>query len=157
VRRGVLVGSATVVLLFGATIALLSRHGDVPGGRATPEVATVSPSAPAPGSEDTAKPSPVAQPPVAIPPSFDVVKVSPSGTAVIAGRAQPGSKVTVRDGDKVIGEFTADSRGEWVLVPEQPIGRGDRLLSLEASNPQGGATAHLVSHDPADADPARLG
>jgi nucleoid-associated protein YgaU len=68
-----------------------------------------------------------------------VVKVGPDGTAAIAGRAEPGSKVTVRDGDKVIGEVTADRRGEWVLVPEQPIGPGDRLLSLEASNPQGGA------------------
>jgi nucleoid-associated protein YgaU len=58
---------------------------------------------------------------------------------VIAGRAEPGSKVTVRDGDKVIGEVTADSRGEWVLVPERPLGPGDRLLSLEASNPKGGA------------------
>lgn len=58
---------------------------------------------------------------------------------MIAGRAEPGSKVTVRDGDKVIGEVTADHRGEWVLVPEHPIGPGDRLLSLEASNAQGGA------------------
>jgi nucleoid-associated protein YgaU len=73
-------------------------------------------------------------------PSFDVVKVGPTGTAVIAGRAEPGSKVTVRDGDKVIGEVTADRRGEWVLVPDQPIGPGDRLLSLEASGPRDGAT-----------------
>jgi LysM repeat protein len=47
--------------------------------------------------------------------------------------------VTVRDGDKVIGEVTADPRGEWVLVPDQPIGPGDRLLSLEASGPRVGA------------------
>jgi nucleoid-associated protein YgaU len=49
--------------------------------------------------------------------------------------------VTVRDGDAVIGQVTADGRGEWVLVPEKPIAPGDRLLSLEASNPQDGATA----------------
>jgi len=48
--------------------------------------------------------------------------------------------VTFRDGDKVIGEVTADRRGEWVLVPDQPIGPGDRLLSLEASGPRDGAT-----------------
>jgi len=74
-----------------------------------------------------------------VPPSFDIVKVAPSGTAVIAGRAEPGSQVTVRDGDKIIGQVTADSRGEWVLVPQQALGPGDRLLSLEATNPQGGA------------------
>jgi nucleoid-associated protein YgaU len=82
----------------------------------------------------------VPQPAAPVSPSFDVVKVGPTGTAVIAGRAEPGSKVTVRDGDKVIGEVTADRRGEWVLVPDQPIGPGDRLLALEASGPNGGAT-----------------
>src|SRR5438034_899365 len=86
---------------------------------------------PPPATEDRAAPSAVPQPRAPVPPSFDVVKVGPSGTAVIAGRAEPGSKVTVRDGDKIIGEVTADRRGEWVLVPEQPMSLGDRLLSLE--------------------------
>jgi nucleoid-associated protein YgaU len=140
VRYSVLVGSATAVLLLGATTAVVLQYrGTLPGGAPNPQVAAVSPAGPAPVAVDPAKSSPAPQPPAFVPPSFDVVKVSPSGTAVIAGRAEPGSKVTVRDGDKVIGEVTADRRGEWVLVPEQPIGRGDRLLSLEASNPQGGA------------------
>jgi len=82
----------------------------------------------------------VSQGSATVSPSFDVVKVGPSGTAVIAGRAEPGSKVTIRDGDKVIGEVTADRRGEWVLVPDQPMSPGDRLLSLEAADPKGGAT-----------------
>jgi nucleoid-associated protein YgaU len=100
----------------------------------------------APQSEPTvamAKPTEaerVAQPPAPVPPSFDVVKVGPTGTAVIAGRAEPGAKVIVRDGDKAIGEVTADRRGEWVLIPEQPIGSGNRLLSAEASSPQNGST-----------------
>ena len=68
-----------------------------------------------------------------------MVKVGPDGTAVIAGRAEPGAKVVVRDGDKAIGEVTADRRGEWVLVPEQPMAPGDRLLSAEASGPSAGA------------------
>jgi nucleoid-associated protein YgaU len=82
---------------------------------------------------------PAAKPSASIPPSFDVVKISPSGTAVIAGRAEPGAKVVVRDGDTPIGEVVADRRGEWVLIPERPISPGDRLLSAEASNAAGGA------------------
>ena len=74
-----------------------------------------------------------------------MVKVGPTGTAVIAGRAEPGAKVIVRDGDKAIGEVTADRRGEWVLIPEQPIGSGNRLLSAEASNP--GSSATVKSED----------
>ena len=134
-RQDYLVGSAVAVLLFGATAAIfLPRSGTPPGGKANTQMAA------APATQDRAGPGLVPQPAAPVAPSFDVVKVGPSGTAVIAGRAEPGSKVTVRDGDKVIGEVTADRRGEWVLVPDQPISPGDRLLSLEASGPTGGAT-----------------
>lgn len=139
-RHGYLVGSAAAVLLVGVTVGLvLPRGGTPPAGKAGTQPA-LAPGAPGPATQDGAGPSLAPQPAVPASPSFDVVKVGPSGTAVIAGRAEPGSKVTVRDGDKVIGEVTADRRGEWVLVPDQPIGPGDRLLSLEASGPKGGAT-----------------
>jgi nucleoid-associated protein YgaU len=65
-------------------------------------------------------------------PSFDVVWVGPNGNAVIAGRAEPGAKVTVLDGGKTVGEVTADARGEWVLTPENPLGSGNHELSLAA-------------------------
>jgi nucleoid-associated protein YgaU len=138
VRRGYLVGSAVAVLLLGAAAVLVfPRSGTPPAVKAGTQPA-VSPGGPAPNREDRAEPSLAPQPSVPVSPSFDVVKVGPTGTAVIAGRAEPGSKVTVRDGDKVIGEVTADRRGEWVLVPDQPLGPGDRLLSLESSGPKGG-------------------
>jgi nucleoid-associated protein YgaU len=135
VRHGYLVGSAVAVLLVGAAAVLVLPHsGAPPGGKAATQPA-LSPGGPAPAEERAAP-----QPSAPVSPSFDVVKVGPTGTAVIAGRAEPGSKVTVRDGDKVVGEVRADRRGEWVLVPDQPIGPGDRLLSLEASGPRNGAT-----------------
>ena len=65
------------------------------------------------------------------PPSFDVVRVNPKGDAVIAGRAEPGAEVTVKDADEVLGKVTADKRGEWVLVPEKPLSSGARQLSLQ--------------------------
>jgi nucleoid-associated protein YgaU len=77
--------------------------------------------------------------PTPSPPSFDIVKVDPSGHAVIAGRATPGAKVQVLDGDKPLGEVTADDRGEWVLVPTSPIAPGERQLTLEATDPATGA------------------
>jgi nucleoid-associated protein YgaU len=72
-------------------------------------------------------------------PSFDIVKVDPGGHAVIAGRAAPGAKVQVLDGDKTLGEVTADNRGEWVLVPTNPMNPGERQLSLQATDPTTGA------------------
>ena len=139
-RHAYLVGSAVAVLLVGAAaVLILPRSSIPPGGKASTQAAS-TPGAAAPTAQDRAEPSLAPQPAAPLPPSFDVVKVGPTGTAVVAGRAEPGSKVTVRDGDKVIGEVTADWRGEWVLVPDQPIGPGDRLLSLEASGPRDGAT-----------------
>jgi nucleoid-associated protein YgaU len=135
VRYGVVIGSATAVLLLAAASALVFRGGLTP--RSEPpqlQAAAVTQGEPMP------PPAATARPPVPILPSFDVVKISPTGTAVIAGRAEPGAKVVVRDGDTPIGEVTADRRGEWVLIPERPISPGNRLLSAEASNGAGGGT-----------------
>ncbi|MGE0154527.1 MAG: LysM peptidoglycan-binding domain-containing protein [Reyranellaceae bacterium] len=65
-------------------------------------------------------------------PSFDVVRVNPDGRAVIAGRAAPGARVTVLDNGREIGSVDADARGEWVLLPDQPLAPGARELSLRA-------------------------
>ena len=97
---------------------------------------------PAPQASRT-PPSPAAEPGPA-PPSFDIVKVDPTGHAVIAGRAAPGAKVTVLDGDKPLGDVTADDRGEWVLVPTAPMSPGERRLTLEATDPQTGAKTKSV-------------
>ena len=143
-RYGILIGSATAVLLLVAGGAVVFRgdstHKSDPPN---PKEAAAPESEPALALAKPAEADRVAQP--TVPPSFDVVKVGPTGTAVIAGRAEPGAKVIVRDGDKAIGEVTADRRGEWVLIPEQPIGSGNRLLSAEASNP--GSSATVKSED----------
>jgi hypothetical protein len=134
VRYGVAIGSATAVLLLAAGGALVLRGGP-PQSELPRQAAGVGQgelTAPTGADQALRAPAPIA-------PSFDVVKVSPAGTAVIAGLAGPGAKVVVRDGEKPIGEVTADRRGEWVLVIEQPIAPGDRLLSAEASNGAGGA------------------
>jgi nucleoid-associated protein YgaU len=95
---------------------------------------------PAPPAAMAPQPQASAPPPAAATaPSFDIVKVDPGGHAVIAGRAAPGSKVVVLDGDKKLGEVTADERGEWVLVPTAPMTPGERQLTLEATNPATGA------------------
>lgn len=74
-------------------------------------------------------------------PSFDVVRIDPSGNAVMAGRAKPGAKVVILADGKPIGEVTADGRGEWVFVPTKPLAPGSRELSLEMSTADGKAVA----------------
>ncbi len=72
-------------------------------------------------------------------PSFDIVRITPQGDTVMAGRAKPGAKVEIYDGSTKIGEVTADKRGEWVFVPTSPLAPGSRKLSLKMINPDGTA------------------
>ena len=92
----------------------------------------------APTAGPTGTPS-VPAPPAGPPPTFDIVRVSPEGNAVIAGRAAPNAQVTIKDGAAVLGEAVADARGEWVVVPEKKLPAGDRALSVTAAQPGTGA------------------
>ncbi len=78
----------------------------------------------------TAAPSQDASADAAIPPSFDVVRINPEGNAVMAGRAEPNAEITVEDQGATIGTTRADDRGEWVLLPDEPIEGGSREFSL---------------------------
>lgn len=70
-------------------------------------------------------------------PTFDVVRLNPDATAVIAGRARPGAAVQVLDGATVLGSVTADKRGDWALVIDTPLSPGGRQLTLKASDADG--------------------
>ncbi len=62
-----------------------------------------------------------------------MVRIDPDGNTVMAGRAPAGATVEIRDGETLIGTVTADSRGEWVFIPETPLPSGSRALSLIAT------------------------
>jgi nucleoid-associated protein YgaU len=99
-----------------------------------PGVATpAAPAAPHGVAPHGVQPSPSA----AVPPSFDVVRVNPEGDAVIAGRAAPQSQVRILVDGQEMARLTADSRGEWVFVPETPLLPGTRRLMLEMLVPGG--------------------
>jgi nucleoid-associated protein YgaU len=117
----VLVGA---LLLSAALVLYLVR--DRRDQATAPSAAAVAPP-PAASADPAARAAP--------PPSFDMVRVNPRGDAVIAGRAEPGAEVTVLEGDRVIGRVTADSRGEWVLLPSEPLAGGHRELRLQATRP----------------------
>ncbi|MEG6509996.1 LysM peptidoglycan-binding domain-containing protein [Methyloligella sp. 2.7D] len=70
-------------------------------------------------------------------PSFDVVRVERTGDAVMAGRASPGWKIEVQSDGEKIGETTADDAGQWTIVLDEPLPRGDHSLGLLATSPDG--------------------
>jgi LysM repeat protein len=116
-------------------------NGDSTGGQATPTVPEPSQSAstgggatpPATGGETEQGPG--------APPSFDVVRVNPSGDAVIAGRAEPDAEVTILDQGKVIGSVKADDRGEWVFLPDSALDPGEHSFTLESTPEDAAETA----------------
>ncbi|BBK31748.1 hypothetical protein STHU_23820 [Allostella humosa] len=66
-------------------------------------------------------------------PSFDIVRVDPKGSAVMAGRAAPGATVTILNSGRAIGTTVANSRGEWVFLPSAALPPGSHSFSLSAS------------------------
>jgi hypothetical protein len=71
------------------------------------------------------------------PPRFDIVRMGVRGMVVVAGRAAPGAEVLLYEGRREIGRARADGRGEWVILPADPLGAGARELSLRARSPGG--------------------
>lgn len=129
------IGAAAVVTAITVNVLLWQ---DEVSEQFTPKFQQVS------GTKTPAKDQDRAPSAVPVPPSFDVVRVGPGGDAVIAGRAEPDSIVVIIDNGKVLGEVTADGRGEWVFVPGKPLAPGSRQLSLEMRVADGAA---VISDD----------
>ncbi len=87
---------------------------------------TPVPAAPAP------QPMPQAERPAPIRPRFDVARVGARGMLVTAGRAAPGAEVMLLEGGREIGRGRSDGRGEWVILPAEPLAPGMREFSLLA-------------------------
>ena len=70
-------------------------------------------------------------------PSFGLVRIEPDGSAVVAGKAEPEVKVELVVGSRAVGETTADSDGNFVIVLEEPLRPGDYQLVLRSTAPDG--------------------
>jgi len=68
----------------------------------------------------------------AMKPSFDIVRVDSTGSAVIAGTAEPFSKVVILSNGKDIGEAIAGSTGEFVAIIQVPENEEGQTLELES-------------------------
>lgn len=86
-------------------------------------------------TEETAEAAPGPSPDDA--PVFDVVRVDPEGRTVIAGRAAPGSTVSVRVDGETATETTADAAGNFVALTDIDNSQGPRVVSLDAQDEAG--------------------
>lgn len=131
-NQGIFLVGIMVLALAGAAWFALRPETQAPAPMASPARPVAAP-----------KPEAAAKPAAPIRPSFDAVHVGGDGAAVLAGRAAPGADVTVLDQGKPIGHVTADSNGEWVLLPAQKLPPGPQQLSLAARSP--GAASPVTS------------
>ena len=79
-------------------------------------------------------------------PSFDVVRVTPRGEAVLAGRAAPDATVAISAGGKVLAQARADEQGQWVAVPDAALPAGPSELVVTAR--QGSALVPVAGAAP---------
>jgi len=70
-----------------------------------------------------------------IPPSFDLLRVEPDGSIVIAGKATPGATVEVITGSKTLAKVEAGPEGDFVAVLDEPLKPGDYQIVLRATQP----------------------
>ncbi|MGJ3230559.1 MAG: LysM peptidoglycan-binding domain-containing protein [Oceanicaulis sp.] len=114
---------ATVLLVIAVVAAaafIVTRPGAEEVETASPGAAQESLSPPAAGAEASAL----------APPAFDIVRVDPRGTAVVAGRGAPGARVSLMAGEREVASVEVDGGGEWVMIINDPLPAGSVELSL---------------------------
>ena len=98
-----------------------SQQQDVAAVPEAPAVSEPAPNTVAPMPEDLKQ--------GATRPTFDVVRVEPTGDAIVAGRAEPGSDVELLANGGVIDRTKANEAGEFVMMPP-PLQPGSHELVL---------------------------
>ncbi|WHO72141.1 Ig-like domain-containing protein [Rhizobium sp. BT03] len=73
-------------------------------------------------------------------PAFDVLRVEPDGSTVIAGSAEPNGKLEVLDGEKVVTTANVDASGDFAAVLDDPLAAGDHQLVLKFTGKDGKST-----------------
>ena len=110
--------------------ASLTQEAAAPAAETTPAAETVAATTTTPAEPAAAETAPAAT--EVAKPTFDVVRVEPDGSAVVAGRASPAADVKVTINGNELGAAKATENGEWVVVTTTPIAPGSYELKAVA-------------------------
>ncbi|MCX8999061.1 LysM peptidoglycan-binding domain-containing protein [Rhizobiaceae bacterium BDR2-2] len=75
--------------------------------------------------------------PVTALPTFDVLRVEPDGSTLIAGRATPGVTIEIVSGENVLTKAETGAGGEFAAILDDPLPPGDHQLALRATGDNG--------------------
>lgn len=158
-NKGLGLGSAgQVALLVGGVAALagLLWYAQRPAPEAAPPAPLAAPVETPPAAPEAAAPAapttpeaaaPTSEPapselapsePVLIsPPSFDTVRITPEGEALVAGRAVAGGTVSLRVDGTEATQVTVNGQGDFVAMFSLPPSDAPRTLTLALIQPEG--------------------
>lgn len=134
-RRGLVLGAVGLVagfVLIGVAasgtrlFSLLSPDAPPPASTPAPVAALPAPAVPA-------SPAPAAPEGT---PAFDVLRVEPDGSNVVAGRTRPGAEVALMRDGRPFASATADAAGNFALVPPA-LPPGTSEITLQSTAPDG--------------------
>jgi len=129
-RKWLLLGIAAVLLIGIA--AYLNVPANVNSNAQKPVVEAAAPTpAPPPAPEQ-----PAVKAPALTPPSFDIVRVEPTGEMVIGGRGEPGADMTLLTDGKPFDTAKVGSNGQFAMVPK-PLAPGPHTLTLSMKTSDG--------------------
>lgn len=107
------------------------------------ETALVVPQSPiltGPPSLDVDPPSEAAE---LVIPGFDLLRVEPNGSVLIAGTAAPNATVEAITGSRILGSAKAAANGDFVIVFDQELAPGNYNIVLRADDKEGTAATSL--------------
>ena len=148
-KNWLLLGLA-VVLLIGVGVYYRMSPGSVePMESTTAQVeAALPPPATAPAETPAITPPPK---PAIEAPSFDIVRVEPTGELVVGGRGEPGADMALLDGGKALDNAKVGNNGQFAMVPPSLLpGAHNLTLSMKLADGQTLTSAQNVAVDVPD-------
>ncbi|MEQ8479412.1 MAG: LysM peptidoglycan-binding domain-containing protein [Hoeflea sp.] len=70
-------------------------------------------------------------------PSFDILRVEPDGSTVIAGKATPNTRLSIMNGETEIASASVGPSGDFAAILDTPLEPGDYQLTLRTSGDDG--------------------
>jgi nucleoid-associated protein YgaU len=146
-RRIIMLGIViTISLVIGVSVYFQERHAD-PSGAPPQPAPPVSSQPPAPADN----PPPAGGQSSLVAPSFDIARVEPTGEALVAGRAAPGSTVELVANGIVLDRAQANADGEFLMSPPT-LGAGSYDLTLRVGEVVSSASVAVAVPQPGEGD-----
>lgn len=121
---------------LGPSVAVSDAKISEPAAKPAPAAPQAAPAAPDQKlAATTPNPEKPAADPAPVPPSFDLLRVEPDGSMVIAGSAMAGSSVEVLSGSKVLAKVQAGPSGAFAAILDNPLKPGDYQVVLRSTGP----------------------